>query len=157
MRQPIFYLVLIVIIGLFSSCKSSQMISQADIHLAGLTLDNWHNAASHGDSLGFFGLMTNDAIYLGTDESERWTRTTMIRDLGKYFRDKQAWKFTGSKNILHFDEILSTWMGPCRGSGLLQKVNGKWYIRFYNLANLVPNDVVKDYINLLPPDKILSE
>lgn len=52
-------------------------------------IDAWHHAAATGDSVGFFSRMTEDALYLGTDETERWTRTTMGKDLGKFFNGKR--------------------------------------------------------------------
>lgn len=129
-------------------------------------IDQWHQAAAVGDSAGFFGLMTADAIYLGTDEKERWDRTSMGKDLGKYFNGKKAWKFIpynrkyivleDKKSIL-FDECLSTWMGPCKATGKLTKVKGKWLISYYNLNVAVSNDVVKQYLTLLPSDQILKE
>ena len=129
-------------------------------------LDSWHKAAAEGDSSRFFGLMTPDAQYLGTDETERWHRNTMIHDLGKHFDGTAAWHFipydrhftpTGNNKMLHFDESLRTWMGPCRGSGLLQMIDGKWYVHFYNLANLVPNARVKEYIKILPAEQVLEK
>ena len=37
------------------------------------TLDALHDAASKADSKRYFPLFTNDAIYIGSDASERWT------------------------------------------------------------------------------------
>jgi len=48
-----------------------------------------------------------------------------------------------------FEETLDTWMGDCRGSGVLIYQSSIWKIKHYNLAIAVPNDVVKDYIKLL--------
>ncbi len=128
-------------------------------------IDNWHKAAAVGDSVGFFSLMTPDAIYLGTDETERWDRTSMGKDLGKYFNGKKAWKFIpynriytslGSKNFILFDECLQTWMGPCKSTGRLTRVKGQWKISYYNLNVAVPNDVVNEYLKLLPETKVLK-
>lgn len=129
-------------------------------------INKWHKAAAVGDSAGFFGLMTEDALYLGTDEVERWTRTTMGKDLGKYFKGKKAWNFIpynriytsmGNKNSILFDECLQTWMGPCKSTGVLTKVKGEWKISYYNLNVAVSNDVVKDYIKLLPEAKVFKD
>ena len=129
-------------------------------------IDQWHQAAAVGDSATFFGLMTKDAIYLGTDEKERWDRTSMGRDLGKYFNGKKAWNFIpynrkyialeDKKSIL-FDECLRTWMGPCKATGKLTKVKGRWLISYYNLSVAVSNDVIKQYLSLLPSDNILKD
>ncbi|MCO6461681.1 MAG: nuclear transport factor 2 family protein [Saprospiraceae bacterium] len=128
-------------------------------------IDAWHNAAAAGDSATFFGLMTEDAIYLGTDLSERWDRASMARDLGKYFRGRKAWHFVPynrhylelkDNNKILFDESLKTWMGPCKATGMLTKTRGSWKISYYNLSVAVPNQYVKQYTKLLPPNEILS-
>ncbi len=122
-------------------------------------MDAWHHAAAVADEEKFFGSMTPDGIYLGTDASERWLRDEMKEWSKKYFERESAWAFTAhhrhvyfSSNgqIAWFEEQLDTWMGPCRGSGVLQKTGDGWKIRHYNLAVAVANDVVNEYIKLLP-------
>ncbi|MBS9766494.1 MAG: nuclear transport factor 2 family protein [Flavobacteriaceae bacterium] len=39
-----------------------------------------------------------------------------------------------------FDELLDTWMGICRGSGVLEKTAKGWKIRHYVLSVTVPNE-----------------
>lgn len=153
---------------LLLSCRPSErfLLPSSDLTAITHTLDEWHAAASLGDSSGFFSRMTPDAVYIGTDATERWTRTSMGKDLGKHFDGKKAWHFiasnrhyaaTGNPNVIHIDENLQTWMGPCRGSGLVRKINGKWYISLYNLANTVPNAHIKEYVSLLPPTEVLKD
>jgi ketosteroid isomerase-like protein len=122
-------------------------------------MDAWHHAAAVADEEKFFGSMTPDGIYLGTDASERWLRDEMKEWSKKYFERESAWAFTAhdrqvylSQNgqIAWFEELLDTWMGLCRGSGVLQKTADGWKIRHYNLAVAVANDVVNEYIKLLP-------
>ena len=48
-----------------------------------------------------------------------------------------------------FDELLDTWMGTCRASGVVQLINGRWYISHYHLSIAVPNDVVDGYLELI--------
>ena len=38
------------------------------------TIDAWHDAAARGDFHAYFSRMTRDAVFLGTDATERWTR-----------------------------------------------------------------------------------
>lgn len=129
-------------------------------------IEAWHDAAARGDSAAFFGRMTKEAIYLGTDESERWDRTSMARDLGRYFNGKKAWKFVSynrhyialkDRNSILFDECLKTWMGPCKATGLLSREKGSWKIAYYNLSVAVPNDYVKQYTKLLLSGDILTD
>lgn len=130
-----------------------------DVDAINKLMDAWHHAAAVADEDTFFGIMTPDGIYLGTDASERWLRDEMKEWAKKYFERETAWAFTAhdrqvylSSNgqIAWFEELLDTWMGPCRGSGVLQKTPEGWKIRHYNLAVAVANDVVNDYIKLLP-------
>lgn len=126
-------------------------------------LDNWHKAAAEADEDTFFGSMSEDAVYLGTDASEKWRRDEMREWSKKYFERESAWAFTPSNREIYlsdngkfawFDESLDTWMGICRGSGVLQKYEGNsnetgWKIRQYNLAVTVPNELIKDFIDLV--------
>ena len=51
-----------------------------------------------------------------------------------------------------FDELLSTQMKLCRGSGILRKESGKWKIDHYVLSIVIPNENVSEVI-LLKQDK----
>ncbi|HNC31558.1 MAG TPA: nuclear transport factor 2 family protein, partial [Cyclobacteriaceae bacterium] len=48
-----------------------------------------------------------------------------------------------------FSELLTTWMGVCRGSGILEKTPKGWQIQQYHLSVTVPNDLVRDFITLV--------
>ena len=37
-------------------------------------LDNWHLAASKDNFNDYFNVLTEDAIYIGTDATENWTK-----------------------------------------------------------------------------------
>lgn len=137
-----------------SACQTEPTDAQA-IHTM---LDAWHKAAATADEDVFFGSMTEDGIYLGTDATERWLRDELKEWSKKYFERESAWAFTATKRHVYFsedgqtawfEEELDTWMGPCRGSGVVQLSAEGWKIRHYNLAILVPNDVVNDFIELV--------
>lgn len=130
--------------------KTEQKINQL--------LDNWHKAAANADLENYFNKFTEDAVYLGTDDGERWTKQEFYKFCKPYFDKGKAWNFkpknrhiyiSETGKIAWFDEILDTWMGDCRGSGVLVYKNRKWKIKHYNLAVAVPNDIVKKYIKLL--------
>jgi hypothetical protein len=121
-------------------------------------LDDWHLAAAETDAEKFFGSMTLDAVYLGTDASERWSREEFYQFAKPYFDDGEAWSFTPYNRNIHFnaegtvgwfDELLETWMGVCRGSGVVLKEENNWKIAHYNLSIMVPNDVVDEFIELM--------
>ncbi len=121
-------------------------------------MNNWHQAAANANQEVFFGSMTADAVYLGTDASERWNREE-LRDWSKTFFERDtAWAFVPTKREVYFsnnqrvawfEEYLNTWMGPCRASGVLVKMEGDWKIKHYDLSVMIPNDLVKDFIALV--------
>jgi uncharacterized protein (TIGR02246 family) len=118
-------------------------------------LDDWHKAATQADEARYFGHFTPDAVYLGTDATERWTRDEFRAWAKPYFSKGKAWSFTAvsrhvsfSKDgaVAWFDEALSTPnMGPARGSGVLVKDGGTWKIAQYNLSIPIPNDLMEDF------------
>lgn len=121
-------------------------------------MDAWHHAAAVADEDSFFGSMAADGIYLGTDATERWLRDEMKDWSAKYFEKDSAWAFvphdrhiyfSRNGNLAWFDELLDTWMGTCRGSGVLQKQTDGWKIKQYNLAVTVPNDAINGFIELV--------
>tara|TARA_R100000935_G_C2782618_1_gene142378 strand:+ start:40 stop:603 length:564 start_codon:yes stop_codon:yes gene_type:complete len=114
-------------------------------------LENWHKAAAEANFEEYFGLMTNDGIFIGTDATENW-QNKEFREFSKPYFDKgKAWSFTtlernvynqGTNNLAWFDELLSTQMGICRGSGVMEKVDGAWKVKHYVLSIAIPNDDV---------------
>ena len=121
-------------------------------------VDNWHNAAATANEDLFFESMTEDCIYLGTDISERWSRDELRDWSVKFFDRESAWAFEPFERNIHidedgiiawWDEKLETWMGPCRGSGVAKKIDGLWKITHYHLSVAVPNDKMKDLIQLI--------
>lgn len=140
-----FFLVFVLIS--ISSAQTEQTHSKSINTL----LDHWHNAAAVADENTFFGSMSEDAIYLGTDKSERWLRDELKKWSEKYFARDKAWAFTSfnrhinyssDKKVAWFDELLNTQMGICRGSGVLEFINNEWKIKHYDLSIMIDNDLV---------------
>ena len=48
-------------------------------------MNAWHKAAATADEDTFFGSMTADAIYIGTDATERWLRDELKEWSKEYF------------------------------------------------------------------------
>ena len=78
------------------------------------------------------------------------------------FEHKRTWEFVPSERKLTvekglkyawFDEQLDTWMGPCRGSGVLVNDGEGWKIEQYNLTVLVPNDKMNDFLEMIGKTK----
>ncbi len=121
-------------------------------------IDNWHLAATKADAKTFFDAMDEESVYIGTDAGERWTKTQFYAFAKPYFDKGKAWDFKAYDRDVHlspdgkyvwFSELLTTWMGVCRGSGILMKTPGGWKIKQYHLSVTVPNDAIKDFITLV--------
>lgn len=125
-------------------------------------IGQWHLAAAQADEDTFFGMMTEDGIYIGTDETEYWYRDELRSWAQSAFDRASAWDFKKISRNIYFssdgntawwDEKLNTWMGVCRGSGVLSKTTDGWKIRHYHLAVTLPNDKVKRFIKLVNKGK----
>lgn len=112
-------------------------------------LDDWHAAAAAADEARYFAHFTRDAVFLGTDGTERWTRDEFKAWAHPFFARKKAWSFKAVKRhvafskdgqVAWFDEALDTPnMGPARGSGVLVREGSAWRIAQYNLSIPIPN------------------
>ncbi|MDX2115369.1 MAG: nuclear transport factor 2 family protein [Planctomycetota bacterium] len=117
-------------------------------------LNELHDAASRADGERYFALFTPDAIFYGTDDSERWT-VDQFRDYARpYFEKGQGWTyrrvdrqifFSEDRRTAWFDERLDNdkW-GRARGTGVLVRTSSGWKIAQYNLTVPVPNDLLPE-------------
>jgi hypothetical protein len=121
-------------------------------------IDRWHRAAAEANARVFFESMSDSSVYIGTDAGERWNKTGFMRFARPYFDAGKAWDFKPYDRDIHisatgeyvwFSELLSTWMGVCRGSGILHKTTAGWRIEQYHLSVTVPNALIKDFISLV--------
>ena len=136
-----------------SPSEKQKVIKQID-----QTLDHWHKAAAEADFKTYFNLLSNDAVFVGTDATEVWDKQSFIKFAKPYFDKGKAWDFkkikrhiylADNQNMAWFDETLDTWMGVCRGSGVLQKKDTIWRIKHYVLSLTVPNDKMKEVITVI--------
>ncbi len=123
-------------------------------------IDDWHKAAADADATAYFGALHDDSYFIGTDASEVWTKQEFYDFAKEYFDKGKAWDFTSKSRNLHFsedgkyawfDELLDTWMGECRGSGVLQydKKDNTYKIKHYVLSLAVPNDKINEVIGAI--------
>ncbi|MDG4946309.1 nuclear transport factor 2 family protein [Weeksellaceae bacterium KMM 9713] len=154
--QKIYILLISVLITSCASIPQAQEKEQID-----KVLNEWHHAAAVADEDAFFGAFAEDGIYIGTDATEHWTAKELQEWSVKAFAKESAWAFESYNRHIFFskdgktawfDELLNTWMGTCRGSGVLEKVDGDWKIAHYHLAVAVPNQKINDYLDLLKED-----
>ena len=57
-------------------------------------LDSWHLAAANADFEAYFGKMTKDGVFIGTDAMENWQNDEFRAFSKPYFDKGKAWSFT---------------------------------------------------------------
>ena len=146
-------LVVTIIFGLTSGLLSFFSFAASDEQNIDLVLNNFHQAAADAQAKPYFNLLSQDAIFLGTDATERWSKEEFKAFVVPYFSQGKGWLYTPVERnvtvlkqgqVAFFDEILfSKSYGTCRGSGLLVKTDQGWKISQYNLSIPMPNGLAK--------------
>lgn len=139
--------------------EACQTVATAVVDTLHRLVDAWHQAAAVGDAERFFGSMTPQGVYIGTDATERWLRDDMREWAKPYFERGSAWAFTARERQVYlaangqtawWEELLDTWMGVCRGSGVLEYHPAEgWRIAHFHLSVTVPNEKIKAFIELV--------
>jgi len=132
-------------------CLSPPASAAAEDELNRL-LDGFHQAASRADFSDYFSRFAQESVFLGTDASERWTLKEFKAYTKPHFAGGRGWTYEPlerfwriSGNVAWFDEQLDNEnLGRCRGSGVAVFEQGRWKVAQYNLALLIPNDIVDD-------------
>jgi hypothetical protein len=131
-------------------------------------IDDFHDAAAHGDKDRYFGHLTDDAVYLGTDEWERWPKYPDFDDyVDGRFKDGSGWnynsvdrtiRFNDRQDVAWFDEVLfSETNGRIRGTGVLTKTSDQWKLEHYAMSFLIFNENWDEVIELTRKTKALKE
>jgi hypothetical protein len=129
--KKIFVLVFIAIFIFSCNCEEKsikKVVVSLEKDSINKVLDSWHLNAAETNFEAYFGAMTSESVFIGTDAAEVWN-VQQFKDFSKPYFDKgSAWSFTSidrnvylnsDGKIAWFDELLDTWMGICRGSGVL--------------------------------------
>jgi len=115
-------------------------------------IDGLHQDAHEGNFQTYFDRYTPDAVFLGTDKSERWTIDQFKVYAEPAFEDGHGWTYSvkernweGEGTTRWFDEVLlNEKLGHCRGTGVVEFIDGEWKIAHYALTMLVPNDIAAE-------------
>lgn len=149
----IFTFLLFSVSGIQAQVKNTEQNIEAVKKRVTKTVDKWHEAAVKADFKDYFDLMTNDAVFIGTDATENWNLPEFKKFAKPYFDAGKAWSFIPVERNIYvhenlrvawFDELLDTHMGLCRGSGIVVKENSKWKIHHYVLSIAIPNENVDE-------------
>jgi ketosteroid isomerase-like protein len=129
-------------------------------------LDDWHDAAAHADEARYFSHLAPNAVFLGTDASERWGVSAFRAYAHPRFAEGRAWRFhsvarhitlCANGDVAWFDESLATErLGPARGSGTLVKTGPTWRISQYDLSLTIPNERFAEVRKILDAKELVQ-
>lgn len=144
---------LVAILVIASACAS---LPRKDPATVANVIDAFHTAASKADETAYFDLLAPDAVFFGTDASERWDKQQFREFAHPFFSQGKGWTFTPRDRHIYFsadgrtawfDEMLdSASYGVCRGTGVLQRIDGSWKIEQYHLTIPIPNALAKEFV-----------
>ncbi len=122
-------------------------------------LGDFRDAAKKADGQAYFNCLAKDGIFFGTDGNERFTVDQLKAFVGPYFDRGIGWEhqintrrvFVGPNNQVGWFEEQTTRqkVGPMRTTGVVKKTKQGWKIVQYNVAIVVPNDVIEDVVKII--------
>lgn len=134
--------------------------AEGDVHRL---LDAWHRAAADADTAGYLGPLAEDAVFMGTDATERWSAEQFAEFVAPYFDKGQGWTYTPRDRhvmlsrdgrLAWFDERLDNdKYGELRGTGVLRRGEQGWELVHYSMSFPVPNDITKSVVALIRGDE----
>jgi ketosteroid isomerase-like protein len=148
------------IISFFAACSSNKPDTANDEKQIAAMLDSFNVAAAKADYNKYFGYYTDDAIFTGTDATERWDKKAFMAWAKPIFGKGHAWDFTALERHIYFDkngslawfdELLNTQMKICRGSGVLVKQGNDWKVQQYILSTTIPNEQLDSITKMKTP------
>lgn len=149
---------ILVIVALFGSCKNNVAPdTSSDKTAIAAMLDSFNRAAANAEYDRYFNFYTDDAVFIGTDATENWDKKSYMVWAKPYFDKKTTWNFTSidrhiffdkTGTLAWFDELLSTQMKICRGSGVVVKVGNDWKVQQYVLSTTIPNSQIDTVVSI---------
>jgi len=121
-------------------------------------LDGFNAAAARADGEAYFGAFTPNAVFVGTDITERWTLAEFRAFAEPYFAEGKGWTYTPTRRRVTFadiecgcvawfeEDLQSPSYGTTRGTGVVVKGADGWRIAQYVLTIPIPNDIAKDVV-----------
>ncbi len=122
-------------------------------------LDRMHAASAAADEAAYFAAFTEDAIFIGTDETERWDMEAFREYAHPHFSQGRGWAFdvverhimpSDDGRIAWFDERLrSEKYGALRGSGVVIKGADGHRVAHYVLSLPIPNEAASEVVGVV--------
>lgn len=85
------FLILISVGCLFGAPLSS--LAGSDVAIIGTVLDDFHEAAAKADGQRYFAHLADNAIFMGTDATERWTVEQFKAYAMPHFSKGEGWTY----------------------------------------------------------------
>lgn len=152
-------IIMLLSVGLFSCTGIDRETTEQHVSVSteqiDSIVDNWHLAAGEANFADYFDVLDSISVFIGTDASENWTKEQFSAFSKPYFDQGKAWSFKAMERNVYFsqdstvawfDELLNTWMGTCRGSGVLEYASKNWKLKQYVLSVAIPNESMDDVI-----------
>ncbi|MEO0437803.1 MAG: nuclear transport factor 2 family protein [Pseudomonadota bacterium] len=137
-----------IVAGSFGEERASGVAVEPQALISDM-LDDFHLAAAAADRDRYLGHFAKDAVFMGTDDWERWPLDEFTEYVEQRFANG-GWAYSAeSRNISFgpkgtfawFDELMiSERWGRFRGTGVVLKEQGNWKIAHYSLTILIPNE-----------------
>lgn len=147
------YLMILISIFFFN-CNKDQSITKIELTKnVNQFLNNWHKNAKNANFENYFKAFDEQSVFIGTDATENWTKKEFQKYCKPYFDKKTTWNFktlerniysNKDQSIIWFDELINSWMGICRGSGVIENNKNEFKIKQYIVSATIPNDIIKN-------------
>lgn len=153
-------IIIAFIVLFFAACNNNRPNTANDEKQIAAMLDSFNAAAAKADYNKYFNYYTDDAIFTGTDATERWNKKAFMAWAKPIFDKGRAWDFTALERHIYFDktgslawfdELLNTQMKICRGSGVLVKQGDDWKVQQYILSTTIPNEQLDSIVKIKTP------
>ncbi len=143
-----------------TTVAEAQAVKEADEAKASIEklLVRYRRAAAEANAEEFFGCLDPDGIFFGTDETERFTLSTLKSTFGPYFEKGIGWKrevlerqvYVGPNNQMGWFEEKSKREGmPMRTTGVVRNTDNGWKIIQYNTSFSIPNEIIPQLTELV--------
>jgi len=140
-------------IGQKNAFIDSQGLSEKDSQAVSALLNQLHESAAAADWTTYFSLYHPQAVFIGTDASERWNMVEFER----YAKPTKGWHYDVKlRHLLQIDDTIvfdeqlySSSYGVSRGTGALVQTLDGWKIAQYHLSFPIPNDKAKRITSLI--------
>jgi ketosteroid isomerase-like protein len=149
----------LLLVALLLPLMSVAEDTAADQEAVANVIDDFHDAAAHGDKERYLGHFTDDAVFLGTDEWERWPKHPDFEDyVNERFKDGSGWNYKSVERNIRFNDradvawvdevVYSETSGRLRGTGVLTRQSGQWKLEHYAMSFLILNENWEEVIEL---------